>query len=165
MPRRVFKYSTASVNPTPAFPARRTTLRPFLAVNLLSGPRSFSCYALIDSGADDCIYPATFAQRLGLEFRSGRRYAFGGVGSSGQEAFFLNIDLEIVGVAVQSCPSDSAHRWTDEATVCSARMDSLNDSPSGSITRKGPLPSSVKIEAESGVRSSKKRTFFPWLFH
>ena len=35
-------------------------------------------------------------------FRSGRRYAFGGVGSSGQEAYFHKVDLEIVGLAVQS---------------------------------------------------------------
>lgn len=43
-----------------------------------------------------------FAQRLGLEFQSGRRYAFGGVGSSGQEAYFLDVDLEVVGVGMHA---------------------------------------------------------------
>jgi hypothetical protein len=102
VPRSVFKYTTANVNPTAAFPARRVTLRPYLALNLLTGSRSFSCYALIDSGADDCIFPAMFVQRLGLEFHSGRRYSFGGVGSSGQEAYFLDVDVDIVGVAMHT---------------------------------------------------------------
>jgi hypothetical protein len=96
--RREFRYSSASVNPTDAFPARRTTLRPYLALNLLNGSRLFSCYGLIDSGADDCIFPASFARQLGFELLSGRRYPFGGVGSQGQEAYFFEIEMEIVNI-------------------------------------------------------------------
>jgi len=96
--RRIFKYSSASVNPTEAFPTRRKTLTPYLALNLVNGPRSFSCYGLVDSGADDCIFPASFGEQLGLELQSGRQYSFGGVGSESQEAYFFEIEMEVVGV-------------------------------------------------------------------
>jgi hypothetical protein len=71
-------------------------------LNLHSGQRSFSCYGLIDSGADDCIFPATFAGQLGFDFRLGRRYPFGGVGSRGHEAYFFDVQMEIIGVGTHT---------------------------------------------------------------
>lgn len=100
MRRHVFRYTTVDVRPTDAFPLRTSTVRPYLALNLFKGPSFFSTYGLIDSGADDCIFPASFAGLLGLNFRSGRRYPFGGVGVANNEAYFFDLEMEIIGVAV-----------------------------------------------------------------
>ena len=74
MARYVLKYRAIAVNPNAAFPARLATLRPYVAINLFNGTRSFRSYALIDSGADDCIFPASFAAQLGLNYLNGRLY-------------------------------------------------------------------------------------------
>jgi hypothetical protein len=60
--------------------------------------RDFGCYAIVDSGADDCIFPSLFAAQLGLELSQGRSYVFSGAGSQGQRAYFFDIEIEIPGV-------------------------------------------------------------------
>jgi hypothetical protein len=96
--RYILKYSAASVCPSGAFPARTSTLRPYLAINLLTATKSFACYALIDSGADDCIFPASFAAQLGIDYLTGRHYPFGGVGKKDQDAYFFDVEMDIVGI-------------------------------------------------------------------
>ncbi|MGH9742738.1 MAG: hypothetical protein ACRD51_10340 [Candidatus Acidiferrum sp.] len=73
-------------------------MRLYLAVSLFNGHASFPCYGLIDSGADDCIFPASFARYLGFELASGKTYRFGGVASLGQEAYFFDLEMVIAGI-------------------------------------------------------------------
>jgi hypothetical protein len=100
----VFSYSHIPISTSPAFPDRRSTPRPYLALNLINGTRQFKCYALIDSGADDCIFPASFAVQLGLQIPSGRRYPYGGAGDGTQQAYFFDLEMEIVAVSKLTVP-------------------------------------------------------------
>lgn len=98
MPAYSVPYSQVSTPPTPAFPSRFTTPRPALPIVLSSGQLSWNCYAVIDSGADDCVFPLNFAARLGLNIASTNRiYSFGGVGSANQLAWFFEVTLSIPG--------------------------------------------------------------------
>ena len=65
---------------------------------LIAGSKVFPCYAVIDSGADDCVFPASFGRALGLNIRTGKHYPFAGIGSGGHRAYFFDIQLEIAGV-------------------------------------------------------------------
>jgi hypothetical protein len=73
-------------------------------VTLLNGTRDFSCYAIVDSGADDCMFPGVFAAQIGLELTSGRPYVFSGAGSRGQLAYFFEIEIEIAGALKYQLP-------------------------------------------------------------
>ncbi len=53
------------------------------------------CYAVADSGADDTIFPASFAPRLGFVLTTGRYYEFDGAGSNNQSAWFFDIQISI----------------------------------------------------------------------
>jgi hypothetical protein len=85
--------------PSVAFPTRVHMHRPILALNLVNGESSFGCYAIVDSGADDCIFPASFAEQLGLNYTDGRHYPFGGAGDGVQAAYFFDILLDIQHIA------------------------------------------------------------------
>jgi hypothetical protein len=88
-------YTHVEIAPCPAFPNRRTTARPILPVILQNGGQEWSCYALVDSGADDVIFPASFAARLGFTLQRGAYYQFGGAGSANQPAWFFPLALNI----------------------------------------------------------------------
>lgn len=102
MPRYILNYRLHQIIPSPAFPRRTNTPRPYLALNLKNAKRAFRCYGLVDSGADDCIFPASFARELGLEYQAGRPYQFGGAGDGDQSAYFFDLELEIVGITKYS---------------------------------------------------------------
>ena len=104
MPKFFANYSIVPVQPSDAFPTRTSTNRPYLRVALIDGGRDFSCYAIVDSGADDCMFPSAFAAQLGLELTTGRPYLFSGAGSRGQLAYFFDIEIEIAGVQKYRLP-------------------------------------------------------------
>jgi hypothetical protein len=54
--------------------------------------------AIIDSGADDIMFPASYAARMGLDLQRGAYYQFGGAGSADQGAWFFEITLRIMNV-------------------------------------------------------------------
>ena len=56
-----------------------------------------ACYAVVDSGADDCLLPASFASQLGLILSEGKSYEFGGPGSWRQTARFFPMTVAIGG--------------------------------------------------------------------
>jgi hypothetical protein len=49
-----------------AHPGRQSVLRPRIRVRLKHGDKSIDLLALIDSGADDCLFPMEVAEVLGL---------------------------------------------------------------------------------------------------
>ena len=96
------------------FPQRTSTLRPYLALNLINSFHSVRCYALIDSGADDSVFPASFAKQLGLDFAQGRHYPFGGAADGNQDAYFFDLDVEVVGITRYSASvgfSAALEKW------------------------------------------------------
>lgn len=106
MHNSVFPYETVPLDPpSEAFPRRTTTLRPRIPVVLAAEDTRFPCLALVDSGADDCLFPISFATHLGLKVPGRRRYAFGGAGGGDiQTAYFFDLQMTIGNVARYRIP-------------------------------------------------------------
>lgn len=63
----------------------------------MNGSNRVRVYALIDSGADYCIFHAEIGEQIGLQINSGKSLAFSGISSAEQTAYFHNIKLEVGG--------------------------------------------------------------------
>ena len=80
-----------------AFPQGRILRRPILRVTLLANGRRVDCFADVDSGADQCVFPISFAHQLGLDETSNPRFAFtGGVGNAQVPTHYWNIKIQIL---------------------------------------------------------------------
>jgi hypothetical protein len=69
---------------------------------------------VVDSGADDNVFPSSFARRLGFDLANGRHYSFGGAGGGGQDAYFFDVEIEIVGITKYSSSvgfSPAVNKW------------------------------------------------------
>lgn len=68
MPAAKVSYSPFPLEGTAAFPQGRVALRPYLTATL-TGPsgEGVCCICLVDSGADECTFPAAFAKELGFK--------------------------------------------------------------------------------------------------
>jgi hypothetical protein len=62
-----FYYSECDLPASEAFPEGWTACRPMLRVSLVHGDRSFSCGAIVDSGADYCCFPEWLMESLGID--------------------------------------------------------------------------------------------------
>lgn len=73
-------------------------LKPIVPVQITAGREVIRYAALIDSGADFCIFDGQIGEYLGLDVRAGRREVFGGIQErGGAEAFLHNISISIGG--------------------------------------------------------------------
>jgi len=70
----------------------------------LTGPnqQSFNCLACVDTGADHCVFPLTFALALGLNPLTMKKQFTGGVGSAANLTFYdtITIDFGVGGHAI-----------------------------------------------------------------
>lgn len=71
--------------------------RPIIPVTLHVKDRSITYEALVDSGADMCMFPAQIGEILGLDVKSGKKGSLGGVIGKSSEAYYHDIDIEIGG--------------------------------------------------------------------
>ncbi|HME33581.1 MAG TPA: retropepsin-like aspartic protease [Terriglobales bacterium] len=90
-----FPYAVFPALPDAAFPNRRSVARPIVSVLLQKDGLSLSCYALIDSGADVCTFPASFAAQLGIAIPNPKTYVFSGTADQPQTAYFENVQATI----------------------------------------------------------------------
>ena len=90
-----FPYTTLPGRPDGAFPDRKILKRPIVEITLRKGDRSIQCEALIDSGADYCLFPATLALALGITIPNNRSSAFAGTANATQFAYFETIQATI----------------------------------------------------------------------
>lgn len=93
-----YDYRKFDFEPSEAFPRRFSVSRPIISIQLISGQNKQGCYAMIDSGADNCIFQASLGEIIGLTIESGKIDHFGGV--SGKEqltAYFHDIQIEVGG--------------------------------------------------------------------
>lgn len=75
-----------------------TILRPIIPIKIAAGIAKVDYAALIDSGADFCIFDAAIGEHLGLDVRSGQKELFSGVqNSTPSEAYLHSIALNIGG--------------------------------------------------------------------
>lgn len=92
MPRQLFRYTPEQVSPCPAFPSGYTADRPLIDIVLVNGNRLSPCCGLVDSGADHCIFPVEYIERLGFDretLLTGSAHGLGG----GFAVYFAEVDI------------------------------------------------------------------------
>jgi hypothetical protein len=62
-------YAEVSAPATDAFPRGRVFRRPVLSLALQNGQNRLSCYGIVDSGADYCLFPRSFMLAFGGWYR------------------------------------------------------------------------------------------------
>ncbi len=90
-------YKTFPATPLEPFPQRRTVTRPVIDLLVHFNGKSIEYSALIDSGADYCIFHSDVGEILELDIKSGKKLMFYGTAGSPQHAYFHTIQIEIGG--------------------------------------------------------------------
>lgn len=73
-------------------------LKPIIPIKILVGGKELEYAALIDSGADFCIFDAEIGEYLGLKVKEGVKINFGGIQDrGGAVAFSHEVNLNIGG--------------------------------------------------------------------
>lgn len=72
-------------------------IRPIIPVTLLYKDKSVIYEALVDSGADMCMFPAQIGEILGFDIEDGKKGSLGGVVGKTVDAYYHDIDIEIGG--------------------------------------------------------------------
>jgi hypothetical protein len=78
-----------------AFPNGRTAIRPALIVTLVNQGKQISCYGIVDSGADHCVFPRSFMQPLGLDPLTAPTEMSSGLGTTNMPTHFCNITIDL----------------------------------------------------------------------
>jgi hypothetical protein len=86
-----FSYVTLPTNPSDAFPQRTFLKRPTLKIKLEKNGRKIVVWALVDSGADCCIFPASMAKALNIQIPNQRSSQFSGTADAPQMAYFETV--------------------------------------------------------------------------
>jgi hypothetical protein len=92
-----FQYLREPANPSGAHPTRHSTLRPRIPVRLRYGNRYIDLFALIDSGADECLFPVEVARALRIDLRQEKSHQYAGIGAGAVTAFFETVTIEVGG--------------------------------------------------------------------
>jgi len=75
-----------------------TILKPIIPVKIIIKDKELNYEALIDSGADFCIFDAEIGEYLGIDILSGNQEVFGGIQEKGGAVAFLHkVKLNIGG--------------------------------------------------------------------
>ena len=93
----IFPYTKCAVEPSEAHPERSTVLRPVIPITLINEGKSVNYRALIDSGADFCIFHIKMGEIIGLDIEKGRKEPFSGVRKKISYAYFHDIILKVGG--------------------------------------------------------------------
>ena len=99
-PRFNFDYEKCKTDPSEAFPRRVTALRPIIRVkvsNKLDPSKNLKTTALVDSGADICVFDAQIGEQIGLNIESGKLLVINGVADKPVKAYFHDIILTVAG--------------------------------------------------------------------
>jgi hypothetical protein len=92
-----YDYRKFRAEPSEAFPRRFSASRPVIPIRLVSGENKVGYLALIDSGADVCIFHAEIGEVIGIAVESGKLLRFNGIGGEELTAYFHDIKIEIGG--------------------------------------------------------------------
>jgi hypothetical protein len=91
-------YSFFRLPATAAFPQGHVAPRPILQITLVNGSKSFDCTAIMDSGADHCVFPRSFMAFLGLDPLLARVALTSGLGSTSVPTYFTPISIDLQGI-------------------------------------------------------------------
>jgi len=95
--RLKFDYRKFPADPSEAFPKRRSATRPVIPVTLINGDRKVTNLAIIDSGADLCIFHSEIGEQIGIDIESGKPLIFNGITKEQLTAYFHDIKIGIGG--------------------------------------------------------------------
>jgi len=96
MARHTFAYRVITVPPSPPFPNGQTLARAHVLTQLTgSNGNSIKAVSCVDSGADGCAFPMSFALALKLDPLKMERNTAGGVGNSSNIVYYDKIKLEV----------------------------------------------------------------------
>jgi len=91
-----FDYVDWPASPSEAFPGRKKISRPTIRITAQFEKESYEMLALLDSGADYCLFPASIGEELGLDIQSGPKDWTQGSDGRPFQVYFHEITL-IVG--------------------------------------------------------------------
>jgi|SRR5271156_1658478 hypothetical protein len=97
MSKHTVPYFSITHLPSPAFPNGRIAYRPLLQINLIHATVTVPCFALVDSGADVCSFPESFARLLRIPLLHAPRESMGGLGGY-SVAHHWDVNVEIPGL-------------------------------------------------------------------
>ena len=99
-----FKYKKFRIPPTLAFPKRKHLLRPIIPVQISYKDLTIGYEALLDSGADLCIFHAEIGEFLNIPVKKGKKEPFGGIVGPREVAYIHEVDIGIGGNWFSSIP-------------------------------------------------------------
>ena len=92
-----YNYIKFPAEPSAAFPRRLSASRPVIPIRLIKGAKDVRYHAIIDSGADLCIFHAQIGEVLGLKIESGKLLNFNGISGQQLISYFHDIEIEVGG--------------------------------------------------------------------
>lgn len=92
-----FDYAREPGSPSGAFPNKTEVLRPSIDITVKYGEESIDTSALIDSGADFCMFPYEVGEVLLIHVESGKDESIRGVGNISYPVFFHNVTIIVGG--------------------------------------------------------------------
>jgi len=75
------------------FPGITAVYKPLITVVLRNGDKKQKIFALVDSGADACLFPKGVGEQLGIDIRGGQRMDFTGLGGNRSPFYFHEIEI------------------------------------------------------------------------
>ncbi|TET39883.1 MAG: hypothetical protein E3J65_02730 [Dehalococcoidia bacterium] len=92
-----YDYLKYPAEPSEAFPRRFSASRPVIPIRLIKGTKDVRYHAIIDSGADLCIFHAQIGEVIGLTIESGKLLKFTGISGQQLTAYFHDLEIEVGG--------------------------------------------------------------------
>jgi len=82
-------------------PRKKWVSRPIIPIILFEPKGSINIYALIDSGADKCLFNSEIGKEIGLEIEKGKKEIFSGIEGGKLTAFLHPVELQIMGMEMR----------------------------------------------------------------
>lgn len=97
-------YKSFQIHPSNKLSPKNTELmRPIIQIDLINKKgKPFGYEALIDSGADYCLFHGVIGEQLGLNVKKGKQLGFYGTSGRSQIAYFHEITFTIQGKEITS---------------------------------------------------------------
>jgi len=78
-------------------PNKKWISRPIIPVTLHGPKGSVNVHALLDSGADKCLFSDQFAEEIGLDLKSGEEETFSGIEGGRVKTYLHKIEMQLIG--------------------------------------------------------------------
>lgn len=80
-------------------PQKPWVSRPFIPVRLFYKDSHVDLFALVDSGADACLFHNSVGKALGISIEQGEKQMFYGIEAGGVDVYFHQIKLQVRGAS------------------------------------------------------------------